>query len=184
VTLNLSPSSFYLFSVAADSGQAVGVGGSPFDLTNANQTFAFDGSPATHLVQWQGYILGLSGSGCQVGGLNNQSCFVQTGVLGTLRTGQSFIGLGDNGAGQLVGVVNASSSFDPYNSVCTSGCPVQLIDIPTRTILAQKTYPISDLSTVVRVAYDPTCGEAVIGYTKIGSTVYSSTGYRVQELAF
>jgi hypothetical protein len=186
VTLDLEPPSFYLFQVAADTGTATFEGGSPFDTYDSDLVFAFDGAPATHMIQDQGDILALTGTGCQssVDSLDG-TCFVQTGVLGTLRTGQGLIGLGDDGAGRLVGVVSPSSNTYPFGSPCTGGCPVQLIDIASRTILQQQSYTIADLSALVRTTYDPYCGNAVLGYSKIDPTNdLDSSGYRVQALAF
>ncbi len=185
VTLDLSPPSFYLFQVAADTGVTSILGGSPFDAYDANQVFAFDGTPATHMIQDQGDIVGLTGSGCQSMQSYNSGCFAQTGVLGTLRTGQRYVGLGDNGAGQLVAVVGQSTYTYPYGSACASGCPIQLIDIASRTVLQQQSYTIADLASVVRAAYDPGCGTAVLGYGKVDpSNTINSKGYRVQAFAF
>ena len=182
VTLYLSPASFSLFQVAADTGLTTWVGSSPFDTYASTQIVAFDGTPATHMIQQQGDILGVSGSACQ-GGI--YGCFAQTGVLGTLRSGQSYVGLGDDGAGRIVALVSSDTTAGPFGAPCANGCPLQLIDIPTRTILQQQTYTIADLSTVVRATYDPGCQTAVLGYIKAtaaGST--GTAGYRVQELLF
>jgi hypothetical protein len=186
VTLDTEPPSFYLFQVAADTGTTVFEGGSPFDTYDADLVFAFDGAPATHMIQDQGDILALTGTGCQNGIDSLEgTCFAQTGVLGTLRTGQGLIGLGDDGAGRLVGVVSPSSNTYPFGSPCAGGCPVQLIDIASRSILQQQSYTIADLSALVRTTYDPYCGNAVLGYSKIDSTDdLDSSGYRVQALAF
>jgi hypothetical protein len=185
VTLNISPPSFSLFQVAPDTGAVTFSGSSPFAAYAATQVMAFDGTPATHMIQSQGDILGLTGSGCQSPTQSIYGCFMQTGVLGTLRTGQSYLGLGDDGAGRIVAVVAQSMALSPYQAQCPSGCPVQLIDISSRTILQQQTYPLSDLVAVVRAAYDPVCGMAILGYTKVSSNATLGVGgYRVQALAF
>ena len=109
VTLGISPPSFNLFLVADGTGQVTSAGRSPFDAYAANQTFAFDGTPATHMIQSQGDILDLTGPGC-IGLQSTSSCFMQGGVLGTLRTGEGYLGLGDDGAGHLAALVSPPSN--------------------------------------------------------------------------
>jgi hypothetical protein len=182
VTQFISPPSFSLYQVAPTTGVTTWIGSSPFAAYAATQVLAFDGTPATHMVQQEGRILGIAGSECQ-GGIYR--CFTQTGVVGTLRTGETYVGLGDDGAGKLVALVTSSTDPPSFGAPCASGCPLQLIDVPTRTALQQRTHTIADLRTVVRAAYDPKCGTAVLGYAKgMPSSPTGTTGYRVQALAF
>ena len=165
VTLDSDPPSFYLFQVAADTGAVTFEGGSPFDTYDANLVFAFDGSPATHMIQDQGDILALTGTGCQNGiDSLDGACFVQTGTLGTLRTGQGLIGLGDDGAGRLVGVVSPSSNTYPFNSACASGCPS-----------SSSTLPVGPSSSS-RAIRSPTCPPSCVRpMTLIAATRSSAT---------
>jgi hypothetical protein len=185
VTLDLDPPSFYLFRVAADTGQAALAGGSPFDSYAANSVFAFDGSPATQMIQCSGDILGITGSGCNTSQAVSESCFSQSGVLGTLATDQSYIGLGEYGVGRLVAFVASFNNYDPFSSPCADGCPVQLIDIASRSVLLQKTHTITDLGTVVRTTLDTVCGTAILGYGKLDpNQPFDTLGYRVQSFGF
>ena len=182
---NISPPSFYLFEVADDTGQVTGEGASPFDAYAANQIFAFDGTPATHLIQTQGDILNLTGPGCIGSQTSTYSCFMQSGVLGTLRSGEGYIGLGDDGAGHLAALVNPSIlSFNPSASPCANGCPVQIVDLASRTISQQTSTTISDFASAVRTTLDAACGDVIIGYTKLGMNGVGTSGYRVQSIGF
>jgi hypothetical protein len=176
-------SQFSLFGVDAATGMtSLEAQESPFDSGEASGVFAFDGTPAAHLIQDEGYIVGITGTGCQSA---SGPCFVQTGMLGTLRTGQDYIGLGDDGAGRIVAVVSPVAGSAPFGSPCVDGCPVQYIDVASRTILQQQTYAISDLGAIVRTAYDRGCGSAVVGYWKMDpNSGLGLSGYRVEAFAF
>ena len=41
-------------------------------------------------------MLSLTGPGCAGAQVGSDSCFVQNGVLGTLRSGEAYLGLGDD----------------------------------------------------------------------------------------
>jgi hypothetical protein len=106
-------------------------------------------------------------------------------VLGTLRTGEAYLGLGDDGAGHVAALLNpATSNFNPFASPCANGCPVQIIDVTSRTILQQTSTTISDLASAIRTRLDAACGDVVVGYTKQGMNVFGGTGYRVQSIGF
>ena len=181
VTLEKAPPSFELFQVAS-TGFVTWSGSSPFDSYAATPILAFDGTPATHMIQQQGDILGITANDCPGG---NFGCFPQTGALGTLQTGQSNIAMADDGAGKVIALVSSSPSANlPDGTPCASGCPLQLIDIATQTIALEQTYTIGDLSTVVRARYDPACATAILGYTTIAAGATATNGYRVQQLAF
>jgi hypothetical protein len=150
-------------------------------------TFAFDGAPATRIIDDTGNMLAVTGPGCSTP--NSASCFTQDGVLGTLHTGQYYVGLGDNGAGLVAAVVNqpGSTNSTPFGSPCTGGCLVQIIDIASRSIEKQTTYPATNLSAVVRMTVDSVCGDVVVGYSKtIGGGIFPpfSSGYRVDAVGF
>jgi hypothetical protein len=190
-TLDLDPPSFALFDVGT-SGAAVLFGQSAFEQAGVDTTFAFDANPAAHLVASNGALLALSGSTCNANSSNGVlagACFAPDGQLGTLKTGENFIGMADDGAGHIFGVTSSSTFGYPPVTSCTSGCSVQRIDIGTRLITSQKQYTLADLSTIVAVAPNPTCGQVLVGYqVAIPTTSYVSSttdyGYRIAALAY
>ena len=162
VTTNLSPSDFHLYRVDA-TGKAIYVNESPYhgDFA-ATVTYAFDGTPAAHLIQSQGLMLKIYGDGC-TSTMNsfNTGCFIKDGVLGTLRTGESYLGLGDDAAGSVFAVVAASNSFD---APCKTGCGFQRIDVASHTITSQKQHSFtSSYYYPVMAAPDPRCANIIVG---------------------
>ena len=109
---------------------------------------------------------------------------MKDGILGTLCTGEAFLGLGDDGAGALLAVVAApSQSF--FDSPCKTGCAFQRIDVAARTITSQKSHAIADILTILRTAGDPVCHQIIVGYsTPNPSSVFDPGGFRVQALDY
>ena len=108
-------------------------------------------------------------------------------MLGTLRTGQGYVGLGDNGAGQVAAVVSQTgNTFNPFSSPCINGCLVQIIDVASRTIKQQATYSAANLAAVVRMTIDSECGDVIVGYSKTNGSgpPTSVSGYRVDAVGF
>ena len=175
---------FSLFAAAAGTGVVAEQSASPFVSSTVTSLFAFDGTPPTHLIQGAGDILTIAPADCAPS-TTTQTCFTQTGMLGTLRSGEGYVGLGDDGAGRIVALVSEPTNNTFGQPPCLDGCTVQDIDIASRTILQQQSTTISDLAVVVRTLYDPGCGAAVIGYSKGSSTIFNTpTGYRVQAFSF
>src|SRR5207253_2307209 len=93
-------------------------------------TFAFDATPAAHVIQETGLLLAIYGTGATL--CTDQgppSCFVEDGALGTLQGNEHFVGLTEAGNGAVIGLVAATDSAPN----CGDGCVVQLIDIAART---------------------------------------------------
>lgn len=185
VSTNSSPSDFHLYRVG-DDGKVIYINESPyhgdFAVTNS---YAFDGSPPTHVIQPAGLMLRIYGNGC-ASTMNsfNTGCFVKDGELGTLRTGEGFVGLGDDGAGALFAVV-AVPSASTFNALCKSGCSFQRIDLTTHTITSQRSHPISDLLTLVNTIGDPLCHQIVVGYrTPSPTSSFDPGGFRIQSLDY
>ena len=86
-------------------------------------------------------MLKIYGDGCN-STMNsfNTGCFIKDGVLGTLRTGESYVGLADDAAGTVFAVVAAGNTFD---APCKTGCAFQRIDVATHTITSQKQHPFT-----------------------------------------
>jgi hypothetical protein len=183
VTTNLSPSDFHLYRVDA-TGKAVYINESPYhgDFA-ATTTYAFDGSPAAHVIQSAGLMLKIYGDGCD-STMNsfNTGCFIKDGVLGTLRSGEAYFGLGDDAAGGMFAVVGSSSAFD---APCRNGCAFQRIDVTTRTITSQKQHPFTSSYYAPAVPVpDPKCGNIVLGIPTSTDPLASATGFRLQSFDY
>lgn len=186
VTVGFSPSDFYLHHVDA-TGKVAFVNESPYHGAFAATTvFAFDGAPAAHLIQTAGLMLSIYGEGCNSMTTSFTSgCFVKDGALGTLFDKQTFVGLTDDAAGSLFGLVGSSDTS--FGSPCPSpgGCVVQKIDVASRLIESQKTYVIPSLLQVVRMTPDPKCAAVAIAYsTPDPSATYQAGGYRVETFDY
>lgn len=183
VTTDSSPSDFHLYSLAR-SGEAVFVNESPyhgdFRVTNV---YAFNGSPATHLVTDTGLLLNIYGSQCNLeAGPFGSECFVKDGALGTLTGQQAFIGMDQDDQGQIYALVavGGGSYFDP---LCQSGCLLQPIDIATRTVVQQRSVS-SDLGRVVALRQDP-LGQGILLASRLAETnADDDTGYEVHWYTF
>ncbi len=176
VTVGSSPSDFHLYSVLG-TGVAQFVNESPyhgdFGVTNV---YAYDGSPPTHLVTHEGLMLRIYGSQCSAAESSFSSeCFVRDGGIGTLLGAQRFLGMDNDAGGKLYGLVSLSgASFsDPP---CDAGCLVQRIDIPSRTVEAQRTLAL-DLGAVVVVRHDPLSGALLVGYRLPGDHFFPDDPY-------
>jgi hypothetical protein len=185
VTTNQSPSDFHLYRVDA-TGKAVYVNESPYhgDFA-ATVTYAFDGAPAAHLVQVAGLMLKIYGDGCNTT-MNsfNTGCFLKDGAIGTLRTGESFVGLADDAAGTLFAVVAAGGNFS--DSPCQAGCAFQRIDVATRAITSQKTHAFSNqMYAAVSTAGDPKCGNIIVGFSVASaSDPFTAKGFTLQSFDY
>jgi len=183
VTTNLSPSDFHLYHVDT-TGKAVYINESPYhgDFA-ATMTFAYDGGPPAHLIQSAGLMLKIYGDGCD-STMNsfNTGCFVKDGVLGTLRTGEGYVGLGDDAAGNVFAVVAAGNNFD---APCKTGCAFQRIDVTTRTILSQKQHSFTNSYYFpVMTAPDPKCGNIVLGTATSTDPFATSKGFRLESFDY
>jgi len=183
VTTNLSPSDFHLYHVDS-SGKAVYINESPYhgDFA-ATTTYAYDASPAAHLIQSAGLMLKIYGDGCN-STMNsfNTGCFIKDGVLGTLRTGESYVGLADDAAGTVFAVVAAGSTFD---APCKNGCAFQRIDVATRTITSQKQHPFtSSYYFPLMTAPDPKCANMVLGMSTSTDPFATAKGFRLESFDY
>jgi hypothetical protein len=185
VTVNSAqPAQFYLFSVAS-SGVVSLLGGSAFNTAyDTNATFAFDGTPAAHLIQDQGDLLKLTGPGCEGTTTGGSSCFAPDGVLGALRDGQVFIGLGDDGSGTISGIVGQTGAASTGGSLCASGCTAELIAVSSRTIETAQPIAAAGVGAVVRTVPDNICATVIVGYTGVAaSDAGTPNGYTIQTFA-
>jgi hypothetical protein len=183
VTTNLSPSDFHLYHVDS-TGKAVYINESPYhgDFA-ATTTYAYDGSPAAHLIQSAGLMLKIYGDGCN-STMNsfNTGCFIKDGVLGTLRTGESYVGLADDAAGTVFGVVAAGNTFD---APCKTGCAFERIDVATHTITSQKQHPFtSSYYFPLMTAPDPRCANIVLGMATSTDPFATTTGFRIESFDY
>jgi hypothetical protein len=186
VTTHLTPSDFYLYHVMND-GKTVFISESPYhgDFA-ATETFAFNGSPATHLIQVAGVMLKIYNAECDPGiHPYTNGCFVKDGVLGTLRSGESFAGMTDDGAGSLFGIVSRTGIYsDPP---CINGCAVQRIDVATRTITSQKTHTFTSMryGGDIVMAPDSRCRNVIVGYGVFDpNDPFTAQGFRLESFDY
>ncbi len=182
VTTDSSPSDFYLYQVLPGGTDVVYVNESPYhgDFA-ATTTIGFDTTPATHLVQTGGLLLRIFGDGCD--GQHNSftsGCFVKDGSLGLLPATQSYLALGNDDAGRLFAVINdGSPPYYAYSALCPGGCTVQRIDVPSRTVVAQRKHQMAS-RRFVALRPDPGCKMVALGYELATSTSpVEYSGYQI-----
>jgi hypothetical protein len=182
-----SSASFQLFRVDASSLVSI-VGSSPYDHAyHASSAFAFVGSPGNHVLTEDGVLAAIYTAQCDPSFTTNASCFVQDGLLGTLRGTERFIGLdGADGSGKVYGLVdlNTSSSTFPVRR-CVGGCSVERIDVTGKVVETKKAYSL-ELGQVIAARHDAVSGALLVGYVKPGSssTTDPYPGFRVELLAY
>jgi hypothetical protein len=184
VTTNLSPSDIYLKRLMPDNS-IVSFGDSPyhgdFPVTDV---YAFIGDPATHVVTHGGILLQIYGPTCRGSTpAGTGACFTRDGILGTLSTGQTFVGMTEINATRLIGITAPTSGFPPPDSLCAAGCSVQRIDATTRSVLSSSTFTAASMQAITAVRYDRWSDRAVIAYT-LGRRYDPPTGHRVELLSF
>jgi hypothetical protein len=187
VTSDLSPSDFHLYTVLSN-GQVSYVNESPYHGDfSVTTTYAFDGSPPTHLITSAGLLLKIYDTGCTVDASSfTSTCFVKDGALGTLSGNQYFVSMDSDAAGTIFGLVDPSTSY-ALSGPCAQGCLLERVDVAARTILSQS---IAHLGIARSVAFrhDPIGNAAVVGYiVGTGSYYFASDpypGYRVTVLPY
>jgi hypothetical protein len=163
-----------------DDGEVVYINQSPFSGASGSSVFGYVGRPATHLVNWDGQLLEIAGSGCDSDHDRYSSgCFRPDGNLGTLWGGQRYASLSNDEAGSLYAVVSPDGSN--YDDVCYGGCPVQQIDVAGRRLVALKNHAIQT-RRIVAQRPDRACGTVVLGYELPGYPHPAVAGYRVDVL--
>lgn len=175
VTTNLSPSDFFLYEVA-QSGAVTYVGESPYHGDfGAEDVYAFDGSPPTHLISHEGVMLSVFGS----------EPFVKDGDVGTLTETALFMGMDNDPSGKLYGFVDTDVYDSSYYNRCELGCLVQKIDVPTRTVEHEATYTL-EVGTLIAARYQAVTDMLVVGYRLPGSDFPGDPypGYRVERLSY
>jgi hypothetical protein len=182
VTTDLSPSDFYLYRVLPGGTDVVYVNESPYHgAFAATTTYGFDAVPATHLVNLDGLMLRILGDGCDA--MHNSftsGCFVKDGALGTLPSGRTYLGLGNDDGGRLFAVVNDGSQTYAYSALCPGGCTVQRIDVASRTVVSQRKHLMA-ASRFIAVRPDTSCKMVALGYQLATSTspTLDNTGYQI-----
>jgi hypothetical protein len=175
-----------IFSVGADHAVTSVASSISNSNVSASTIFAFDGAPPRHLVTQSGDLLAL-GSACPTQpGTTTSTCLAKDGQLGTLRTGESFMAMTNDAAGQVFGLVS-SAQVTAFDLRCAGGCAVQTIDPVARLIVSQKSYPLGDLSAVRGLAIDARCGQLIVAYalaSPSGSSFDRPAGYRIAALAY
>jgi hypothetical protein len=178
VPLNLSPPDFSLYEVAP-SGEAIYVGESPYHGEfDANDVYAFDGVPPVHLITHEGLMLEIEGA----------DPFVKDGAVGTLSTGEYFLGLDNDGSGKLYGLMYPGlGDYWPGESLCERGCVVQRIDIASNTVDDETSHNL-DLGALVAARHHSGTDTLVVGYRRSGDYHVPSgdpyPGYRVERLPY
>jgi hypothetical protein len=185
VSLDQSSSAFQLLRIDATSLVST-VGSSPFGHTyHASSVFAFSGNPANHIVTEDGIFANIYSAMCDKAFTTSAQCFVQDGVLGTLRGTEKFIALdGADGAGKVYALVDTpTTTFDSMH--CVGGCSVERVDTMNRIVEAKKPYSL-DLGQAVTARHDAVSNALVVGFVK--PAPFSSTapypGFRVELLTY
>lgn len=167
-SISLSPSDYHLYRVNA-AGVAEFVCESPYhgDFP-VRDIFAFD-KDAAHLVTHTGLLLKILGTGT-----NCSTYLLKDGVLGTLLSKESFLGMSDVGDGQIYSLVGSS---DAFSALCQGGCKVQEIDVAKHEVVSEKSYSLP-VARVLSTQVDRDCQSLVVGYQ-------DDTGqYRVHTLPY
>lgn len=183
VTTGLSPSDFYLHRVGADH-KVVSYGDSPYHGDfSATTAYAFDATPATHLVQNNGIFLRIYTTACEAnqGGWSN-GCFERDGELGTLGDAESFAAMTDDGAGTIYALVWSGGWYS--DGLCKDGCKVQRIDVAGRLVTGEAAMKMTDGAAVAAAKWDPVQKRFLVGYLQ-SKDPYSYGQYAgFQVLAF
>ena len=182
VTTASSPSDFHLYQVTSGGADVTFINESPYhgDFA-ATDIYGFAGRPPTHLVNIDGLLLRLFGSGCD--GTTNSftsGCFVKDGNLGTLWSGERFVSLTNDAAGTLYAVVSQGTTFysDP---LCKGGCSVQKIDVQQRKVVAQRQHMMGAKRFIVSRP-DSSCDMLAVGYEVSppgSSSSFEWSGYQI-----
>lgn len=163
VTTFSSPSDFHLYEVEAD-GTPVFINESPYHGgITATDTFAFDGVPATRLINASGEMLRIRGPRCEIGSSFDSQCFIRDGDVGVIPVGAIYLGMDNDANGKLYTIRN-NSSFWPRAPVCTptEPCIVEIVDVATRTI--ERTIPYDqDTEWITHLVYDDTSNSLLLG---------------------
>jgi hypothetical protein len=176
VTDDLSPSDFHLYTVSS-SGVPSYINESPYHGDfGVNRVYAFDGSPPTHLVTHEGLMLRIHGANCTPDYYStDDGCFVKDGALGTLSTGEYFLGMDSDAGGQVYAIVGGDFYYSD-ESMCTDGCSVQHVDVASHTVTSEHAYTL-DLGAVIATHHDPVSGAMVLGYRKAGAYYFEDDPY-------
>lgn len=188
VTTNSSPSDFFLYRVMPGGTDVIYVNESPYhgDFA-ATRTFAFAGTPPTHLVNTDGLLLRLFGDGCD--SMHNSftsGCFVKDGNLGTLPMARTFAALANDEQGRMFsllrGTTGSTSFFDP---LCPGGCSLQQIDVDARRVVSEQKHMMA-ARQIIALRPDSACKMVAVGYA-VATSSSSSTdyaGYQVDLLDY
>lgn len=187
VTTDLSPSDFYLYKVLPGGTDVVYVNESPYhgDFA-ATTTYAFNATPATHLINVSGLMLRIFGDGCDLQHNSFTSgCFVKDGTLGLLPTGRSYLALANDATGRLFAVTNEGTQNYGYLSpLCPGGCNVQRIDVATRAVVTQRSHLMAS-RRFIALRPDTSCKMVALGYELATSTSSSDYGgYQIDLLEY
>jgi hypothetical protein len=148
--------------------------------------FHGDGLTASsvRLIESSGRMLQVFGTECL--GPQRPSptgCFVPGGELGTLRNGDNFLALADDGQGRLFGLVAPVTADVP--SFCADGCRLQELSVPERRVISSRTVT-PPMWGMVNAAVDSECGMFLLAYTVGGDGLNNptETQYRVDLLDY
>jgi len=173
-----SPSDFRRFDVQPD-GKTVYFSDSPYhgDFP-VTFTFAFDGTPAAHVIQETGLLLSIFGTAaipCTCTSI--AGCFVKDGAIGTLNGTERFVALTEAGNGALIGLVAPTNG----PTGCAGGCALQFIDIASRTASGFTGYRPKGAADRLTARAAPAPARIVyVGY----NAASPGTGYRVEAIRY
>lgn len=144
-------------------------------------TFGFH-VPADRLITETGDLLKIHPDGC---GPWPAKCFAPDGNIGTLKGGQSFLALEDDGANRVYGIIRGDFTVS-QPCVPASKCEIQEIDASTRLTLSRKSdVLLAEMQKPVALRLDRMCRRLVFGYVKAASFDYSkAVGHRVVAIDY
>jgi hypothetical protein len=175
VTTSFSPPDFHLYRAMTPTPDA-GVqylGESPYHGDfSVNTTYAFDLSPAEHLITDEGIMLRLYTPSCVP--YAGVFCFERDGQLGTLPNNRRYLAMTEGPSGTVYGIVDTGIASFP----CVLGCDVQRIDVAARVIRGQVRF-IGAVAQVAGARYDPFQQRLLLAYFTPGSSFGSFGGFRI-----
>ncbi|MCA9554598.1 MAG: hypothetical protein KC933_31470, partial [Myxococcales bacterium] len=142
----------------------------------ASHVFAFDGTPARHLINATGEILLIRGPDCPAN--SGADCFVPGGGLGFVPD-PPFIAMTDNGAGAVFTLRSASQA-----RICMpeAPCALETVDVASRAVTQRIEYA-QQVLWVGQLAYDPDGHQLVLADLEPnGSAILPSARYAVHTI--
>ncbi|MGV3623039.1 MAG: hypothetical protein ACO1OB_19625 [Archangium sp.] len=186
VTTSSSPSDFHLYRTLTGTvtdGGVMFMGESPYHGDFAATTsYAFDQSPAQHLITSEGLMLRIYLANCKPNTGYQGACFERNGELGTLPNNKMYLSMTEGVSGTVYGIVDQGSSNSYFDPDCENGCAAQRIDVAARVVRGQTNFT-AKVERVIGLRYDPWRSKLLFGYLEPGASYGQTGAYRLISLA-